>query len=187
MPLSPHELPGMPVRDREGLLVGRVADLYVDRPSGEVRYLAIDAGRGVRGQVLVPLDEVATADDVRGRWVQLPYTDEHLRRAPALPAGMEPSVALEGEIHSHFARTPYWDVVRARQTTPAPTPEVARADAAAAAQGASDLTVYDARRTDVEARQTEPAPTTRIADAEVEAALERGTDPDAVRVKRWGT
>jgi hypothetical protein len=187
MPLAPQELRGMPVRDREGVLVGRVAELYVDRPSGEVRYLAIDAGRGVRGQVLVPLDEVVVQDDAVETWVALPYTADHLRSAPALAAGMEPTVSLEGEVHSHFERTPYWDVVRARQTTPAPTPEVAAADAAAAAAGASDLTVYDARRTDLEARQTEPAPTTRIADAEVEAALERGTDPAEVRVKRWGT
>lgn len=187
MPLSPQDLRGLPVRDREGLLVGRVADLYVDRPSGDVRYLAVDVGGAVDGQVLVPLDEVTAVDGERERWVQLPYTDAHLRAAPALSPGMEPTVSLEGEIHSHFARTPYWDVVRARQTTPAPTPEIARADAAAAAEGASDLTVYDARRTDVDARQTEPAPTTRIADAEVEAALERGADPEEVRVKRWGT
>jgi hypothetical protein len=185
MPLPPQEIRGLPVSDREGALVGRVAALYIDRPTGDARYLAIEVS-GADGQVLVPLDEVTMADEPERR-VQLPYTVEHLRRAPALPHGMEPTVALEGEIHSHFERTPYWDVVRARQTTPAPTPEVARADAAAAAQGASDLTVYDARRTDVEARQTEPAPTTRVADAEVEAALERGSDPDEVRVKRWGT
>ena len=77
--------------------------------------------------------------------------------------------------------------MRARQTTPAPTPEIAAADAADAEAGAPDATVYDARRTDLAARQTEPAPTTRIADAEVEAALARGDDPDEVRVKRWGT
>jgi sporulation protein YlmC with PRC-barrel domain len=186
MPLAPEDLRGLPVSDRDGETVGIVADLYVDRPTGEVRYIAVDADApGV--QVLVPLDDVAVGDDGLGLAVVVPYTRAHLMAAPPLESGREPSVALEGEIHSHFERTPYWDIVRARQTPPAPTPEIAAADAAAAAAGASDLEVYDARRTDVAARQTEPAPTTRIADAEVEAALARGDDPDGVRVKRWGT
>ena len=186
MPLQPQELRGMYVRDRNGAPVGTVEDLYVDRPSGEIRYIGISADAlGVH--VLVPLDGVTVDDDELGAAVRVPYTRTHLMEAPALAPGAEPTVALEGEIHSHFERTPYWDVVRARQTTPAPTPEIAAADAADALAGAPDATVYDARRTDVAARQTEPAPTTRIADAEVEAALERGHDPDEVRVKRWGT
>ena len=187
MPLAPEDLRGMRVRDRDGAAVGVVADLYVDRPSGEVRYMGLDADAVLGVQVLVPLADVTVADDGLIPSVVVPYTREHLMAAPPLAQGSEPTVALEGEIHSHFERTPYWDVVRARQTTPAPTPEIAAADAAAVAEGASDVEVYDARRTDIAARQTEPAPTTRIADAEVEAALARGSDPDKVRVKRWGT
>jgi sporulation protein YlmC with PRC-barrel domain len=185
MPLPPEDLRGLRVRDRDGEVVGVVEDLYVERPTGEVRYLAVD-GDAPGVQVLVPLDEVAVVEDGLTAAVVVPYTRAHLLAAPPLEAGREPSVALEGEIHSHFERTPYWDVVRARQTPPAPTPEIAAADAAAAEAGASDLEVYEARRTDVAARQTEPAPTTRIADAEVEAALARGGDPGEVRVKRWG-
>jgi sporulation protein YlmC with PRC-barrel domain len=186
MPLHPQELRGMFVRDRDGAPVGTVEDLYIDRPSGEVRYLGISA-EALGVHVLVPLEGVAVDDDEQGSAVRVPYTRTHLMEAPPLAPGTEPTVALEGEIHSHFERTPYWDVVRARQTTPAPTPEIAAAAAADARAGAPDAAVYDARRTDVAARQTEPAPTTRIADAEVEAALERGDDPDEVRVKRWGT
>lgn len=184
---APEDLRGMYVCDRDGAPVGTVEELYVDRRSGETRYLGV-AAEALGVHVLMPLDEVVVDDDGDlGPAVRVPYTRAQLMDAPPLPPGREPTVALEGEIHSHFARTPYWDVVRARQTTPAPTPEIAAADAAAAAEGASDATVHDARRTDVAARQTEPAPTTRIADAEVEAALERGDDPDEVRVKRWGT
>ncbi len=186
MPLQPQDLRGMFVRDRDGAPVGTVEDLYVDRPTGEIRYLGISA-EALGVHVLVPLEGVAAEEDELGEAVRVPYTRAHLMEAPPLAPGTEPTVTLEGEIHSHFERTPYWDVVRARQTTPAPTPEVAAAEAADAEAGASDATVYDARRTDLAARQTEPAPTTRIADAEVEAALARGHDPDEVRVKRWGT
>ena len=186
MPLHPKELRGMQVSDRDGAPVGAVAELYVERPTGEIRYLGI-AADALGVHVLVPLDDVAVAEDEFGQTVRIPYTRAHLMAAPPLPEGTEPTVTLEGEIHSHFERTPYWDVVRARQTTPAPTPEIAVAEAADAAAGATDFSVHDARRTEIAARQTEPAPTTRIADAEVEAALARGEDPDEVRVKRWGT
>lgn len=168
MRFQPHDLRGMYARDRDGAPVGTVEELYVDRPTGEIRYLGL-AADAIGVHVLVPLDEVVLDEDDLGPAVRLPYTRAQLMAAPALPPGAEATVALEGEIHSHFARTPYWDVVRARQTTPTPTPEIAAAEGADAA------------------RQAEPAPTTRIADAEVEAALARGDDPDAVRVKRWGT
>ena len=186
MPLQPQDLRGAYVRDRDGAPVGTVEDLYVDRPTGEVRYLGV-AADALGVHVLVPLDGVSVDEDELGRAVRVPYTRLHLMEAPPLEAGAEPTMALEGEIHSHFERTPYWDVVRARQTTPAPTPEIAAAEAADAEAGAPDAAVYEARRTDVAARQTEPAPTTRVADAEVEAALDRGEDPSEVRVKRWGT
>jgi sporulation protein YlmC with PRC-barrel domain len=186
MPLQPQDLRGAHVRDRDGAPVGTVEDLYVDRPTGEIRYLGV-AADALGVHVLVPVDEVSVTEDDLGRAVRVPYTRLHLMEAPPVAPGTEPTVALEGEIHSHFERTPYWDVVRARQATPAPTPEIAAADAADAEAGAPDVAVHEARRTDLAARQTEPAPTTRIADAEVEAALARGDDPDEVRVKRWGT
>ncbi len=186
MRFQPHDLRGMYARDRDGAPVGTVEELYVNRPSGEIRYLGV-AADALGVHVLVPLDGVIVEEDDLGRAARLPYTRAHLMAAPPLAPDAEPTVALEDEIHSHFARTPYWDVVRARQTTPAPTPEIAAAEAADAAAGAPDATVHDARRADVAARQAEPAPTTRIADAEVEAALARGDDPEAVRVKRWGT
>ena len=124
MPLQPQDLRGMFVRDRDGAPVGTVEDLYVDRPTGEIRYIGISA-EALGVHVLVPLDGVTADEDELGEAVRVPYTRAHLMEAPPLAPGTEPTVALEGEIHSHFERTPYWDIVRARQTTPAPTPEVA--------------------------------------------------------------
>ena len=62
MPLQPQDLRGMFVRDRDGAPVGTVEDLYVDRPTGEIRYLGI-AAEALGVHVLVPLDE----RDGRGR------------------------------------------------------------------------------------------------------------------------
>ena len=187
MPLQPQDLRGMFVRDRDGS-PGRT-------PSRTSTLTGPPARSATSGSPPRPSactcwcrwTGVTADEDELGEAVRVPYTRAHLMEAPPLSPGTEPTVALEGEIHSHFERTPYWDVVRARQTTPAPTPEIAAAEAADAEAGAPDATVHDARRTDLAARQTEPAPTTRIADAEVEAALARGHDPDEVRVKRWGT
>ncbi len=138
MPLQPQELRGMYVRDRDGAPVGTVEDLYVDRPTGEIRYLGI-AAEALGVHWAVPLEGVAVDDDDHGSAVRVPYTRTHLMEAPPLAPGTEPTVALEGEIHSHFERTPYWDIVRARQTTPAPTPEIAAADAADAGDGRARL------------------------------------------------
>ena len=41
MPLQPQDLRGMFVRDRDGAPVGTVEDLYVDRPTGEIRYIGV--------------------------------------------------------------------------------------------------------------------------------------------------
>ena len=36
--------------------------------------------------------------------------------------------AHEEAIYGHYGRTGYWDAIRARQTAPAPTPEIAEAE-----------------------------------------------------------
>ena len=60
---APEDIRGMTVRDRHGLIAGRVADLYVDGDSGAVRYLSVAAGPGVAGHVLVPFDDVVPIAD----------------------------------------------------------------------------------------------------------------------------
>ena len=187
MPIDPHDLRGMYVVDRDGSPVGTVEELYVDRPTGEVRYLGISA-EALGVHVLVPLDGVV---DGRRRARQGRPGALHAHA----PDGGAAAVARRRAHRGAGERDPQPLRAHALLGRGAGAPDHPRADARRsprptrrrAAAGAPDSEVYDARRTDVAARQTEPAPTTRIADAEVEAAIERGHDPAEVRLKRWGT
>lgn len=99
-----EDMRGMTVRDRHGLIAGRVVDLFVDAGSGAVLYLGVAAGPGIAGQVLVPLDDVvATADPLDVELV-VPYTGAEVRSAPACRDGALPTVELEIAVRRHFAR-----------------------------------------------------------------------------------
>jgi hypothetical protein len=104
---APEDMRGMTVRDRHGLMAGRVEELFVDAATGEVLYLGVAVGPDVDGQVLVPMDDgvAATADPLEVELV-LPYTGAELRAAPALADGALPTAALEEAVRRHFARAP---------------------------------------------------------------------------------
>jgi sporulation protein YlmC with PRC-barrel domain len=166
------------VQTPDGFVVGRVEDVYVDDDNEWARYIAITTGWLGAKLLVVPVDDVAFAGN-GSEFITVPYTREQLEAAPTYEAKDALTIAREDEVYRHYGRTPYWDAVRARQEPPAPTPEIAEAEAA-------ERTGAEGLRADVMARQTEPAPTPRIAEAEVEDALARGDDPEGVRVKRWG-
>jgi sporulation protein YlmC with PRC-barrel domain len=175
-------LRGLPVFTADGERIGAVEDLYVDAEGGYVRYLAIETGWFGGRLTVVPVDDVRVAGDDR---LALPYTTPELRAAPSYEVFDDLTISREAEVYGHYGLTPYWDIVRARQSTPAPTPEIAQAEAAdPAVRAPADL--WGEELEDVAARQTEPAPTPEIAEAEVEDAIARGEDPGRVRVKRWG-
>jgi hypothetical protein len=102
---APEDIRGMTVRDRHGLIAGRVADLYVDGGSGAVLYLGVAAGPAVAGLLLVPLDDgvVPTADPLDVELV-VPWTGAEVRSAPVCAAGDAPSVATEIAVRRHFAQ-----------------------------------------------------------------------------------
>ena len=173
------DLAGCPAVDRDGHRIGRIADVWVD-DAGEPRYLGIATGALGTRQVTVPLDDVDVTEIDGERTIVLPYEHDRLGRAPAHDPAEDITVGREREIYGHYGRPGYWEIVDERQSTPSPTPEIARADAA-------EGTPEAIRAGDVAARQTEPAPTPEIAMAEVEDAVRRGDDPRLVRVKRFGT
>jgi hypothetical protein len=148
----------MSVLDAEGERVGRVEDVYVDEEDDQARYLGIDNGWFGSRLVVVPVDEVRPqgADDV-----VVAYTRAELEAAPRYEAEDSLTIAREEEICGHYGRTPHWDIVRARQRTPAATPEIAEADAAAGVP----LPLDAHGEPDLAARQTESAPTPEIAEA----------------------
>jgi sporulation protein YlmC with PRC-barrel domain len=177
-----ERLRGMPVHAADGERIGTVEDVYVDAEGGYVRYLALDTGWFGGRLTVVPVEDVRVAD--KGR-LALPYTITDLRAAPSYEIQDDLTISREVEVYRHYDLTPYWDIVRARQSTPAPTPEIAEAEALdPEMRTAADLRGEELD--DVAARQTEPAPTPAIAEAEVEDAILRGEDPARVRVKRWG-
>lgn len=101
---APEDMRGMTVRDRHGLIAGRVADLFVDADSGAILYLGVAVGPGIDGRVLVPLDEVMTTSDPLDVELVVPYTGAEVRSAPVCREEGLPTVALEIAVRRHYAR-----------------------------------------------------------------------------------
>jgi sporulation protein YlmC with PRC-barrel domain len=134
-------LRGMDVRTTDGEKVGKVKDVYLDAEARHARYLAVKTG-WFSGTHVVPVDDVTYVDDDRDAHVVVPYTAEHLKGAPTFGDDDELTPEREGAIYDHYQRVGYWDdardIVRARQTEPAPTPQIAEAEVADAARRGHD-------------------------------------------------
>jgi hypothetical protein len=125
-----EQLEGMEVRDSVGEKVGRVSGLYTDPGAGYARYLAVSTGWGGTKEHVVPIDDVFAEGQGADLYLVLPYGIEALREAPAFEPNNEITRERESGIYGHYGRAGYWDAVRARQTAPAPTPEIAEAEVA---------------------------------------------------------
>jgi sporulation protein YlmC with PRC-barrel domain len=134
-------LRGMEARTTEGEKVGTVKDVYLDAEARHARYLAVKTGR-LSGTHVVPVDDVTYVDEGRDSFVVVPYTAQHLKGAPTVGDDDELTPERERAIYDHYERVGYWDdareVVRARQTEPAPTPEIAEAEVADAIDRGED-------------------------------------------------
>ncbi|MFN8109383.1 MAG: PRC-barrel domain-containing protein [Thermoleophilia bacterium] len=132
---SLDRLRGMEVRDEREEKVGKVVDVYLDAEARYVRYLVIGTGMLGRTRGAIPVDEVRYVDTGEDdAHIVVPYSREHLAAAPMLEDD-ELTPDRERAIYTHYQRAGYWEdarqAVRARQTTPAPTPEIAEAGAVA--------------------------------------------------------
>jgi sporulation protein YlmC with PRC-barrel domain len=133
---SLSRLKGMDVRDADGEKVGTIDDLYLDPGAERVRYLSVSTGRLSRGTHVVPIDDVTYveegADD--DAHAVVPYSTEHLKGAPSLDDDGAVTPAREREIRGYYdgvgRRDAERDALRARQRTPAPTPQIAEAELA---------------------------------------------------------
>ena len=138
---SLSRLRGMDARTTDGEKVGKVKDVYLDSEARHVRYLAVKTG-WFSGSAVVPVDDVTFVDDEDDPYVVVPYTAEHLKRAPAFDDDDEMTPDRERAIYDHYQRAGYWDeardIVRSRQTAPAPTPQIAEAEVADAARRGDD-------------------------------------------------
>ena len=114
---SLSRLRGMAVRTTDGEKIGKVKDVYLDAEARHARYLLVKTG-WFSGSHVVPVDDVTYVDDGDDAYVAVPYAEEQLKGAG------------------------YWDqtrdIVRARQTEPAPTPQIAEAEVADAIRRGRD-------------------------------------------------
>ena len=138
---SLSRLRGMEVRTTDGEKVGKVKDVYLDSEARHVRYLAVKTG-WFSGSSVVPVDDVTFVDDEDDAYVVVPYTSEDLKRAPAFDDDDEMTPDRERAIYDHYQRAGYWDeardIVRSRQTAPAPTARIAEAEVADAVSRGDD-------------------------------------------------
>lgn len=122
------ELEGMEVRDVSGEKIGTVDDSYTDTEGTYVRYLAVKTGWFGSKRHMIPVDDVRVESDGDEAYLTVPYDKDNLRDAPTHDRDEEFTRSHEETTYGHYGRAGYWDAVRARQTTPAPTPEIAEAE-----------------------------------------------------------
>jgi sporulation protein YlmC with PRC-barrel domain len=142
------ELEGMEVYDINGDRVGKVSHVYTDSIAGHVRYLAIATGWFGMRHHTVPVDDVRTEIDGDDAFLMLPYDEDTLKEGPSYDPDDDASLTRgeETRIYGYYGRDAYWDAVRARQTAPAPTPEIAEAEVQAAIDRGEDPSVVAVRR-----------------------------------------
>lgn len=144
---SLSRMKGMDVRDAEGEKVGSIRDVLLDPRAERVRYLSVSTGWLSRGTHVVPIDDVTYVDEGDGRDAHavVPYSTDHLKDAPSMDDDVEVTPEREQEIRGYYEGAGRLDAerdaMRARQRTPAPTPQIAEAELA-------DATARDSRRDD---------------------------------------
>ena len=117
----------------------RSTTAYTDSEGGYVRYLAVKTGWFGTKRHMVPVDDVRVESDGDDEYLVLPYDKDHLREGPTRSSATRTSPAsTRRPTYGHYGRTGYWDAIRARQTTPAPTPEIAEAEVADAIDRGDD-------------------------------------------------
>jgi len=128
---SLSRLRGMDVCNADGERIGTVRDAFLDPGAERLRYLAVSTGRLSRATHVVPIEDVTYVDDGAEEYAVVPYSAAHLRGAPSLEEGGEITPARERAIDDYYDRAEEWEAarasVRARQATPAPTPQIAEA------------------------------------------------------------
>lgn len=138
---SLSRLRGMEVRTTDGEKIGKIQDVYLDADARYARYLAVKTG-WFSGTHVVPVDDVTYVDDGDDAYVAVPYTEDQLKSAPTFGDDDEVTPEREREIYDHYQRVGYWDetrdIVRTRQTAPAPTPQIAEAEVADAIRRGDD-------------------------------------------------
>ena len=89
---------GEQAHGRDGEKLGTIADIYLDRDTGEPEWAAIKTGLFGTKVSFAPLAEATHSDD----GVQLPYTKDQIKEAPNDEADGELSQAEEAALYRHY-------------------------------------------------------------------------------------
>jgi sporulation protein YlmC with PRC-barrel domain len=135
--LPTGRLRGMDVVDPQGDDVGRISEVYVAPQTSTVRYIGISTSRLSREHHVVPIDAVdfvRRGDEDEDPVACIPWSRDQIAHAPAFPGDEDLTREHDERINGYYAHVKEYtarrDAVRARQSTPAPTPEVAEAELA---------------------------------------------------------
>jgi len=103
MTLQTHEITawkGLELRGADGEKIGEIADIYLDRRSGEPEWLAVSTGLFGRKVSFVPIREAhKTGDDA----VEVPYDKAKVKDSPSAEADGELSPEEERRLYEHYA------------------------------------------------------------------------------------
>lgn len=133
-----ESLGGMEVRDIDGDKIGKVEDAYTDTGGGYVRYLAVSTGWFGTKRHMIPVDDIRLEASDGDDYLVVPYDKDRLKEGPSFDRDEDFTHGHEEQVYGHYGRTGYWDAIRARQTAPAPTPEIAEAEMADAIRRGDD-------------------------------------------------
>lgn len=78
--------------------IGKVDQIYVDRETGEPKFLAVKTGLFGHNVSFVPIDEAQESGD----GVTVPYTKDQIKDAPNIDADADISEAEEQRIYEHY-------------------------------------------------------------------------------------
>jgi hypothetical protein len=140
------ELVGRPVYDADDQKIGDVEGLYVDNHEGAARYLAVQSGWFGPNRHVIPIDEATARGSDPDKEILVPYTRDELSGAPTFEDGHELTLRDERRLQEYYGVESYQEVLDARQTSPAPTPEVAEAELEAAINRGEDPRSVRTRR-----------------------------------------
>lgn len=137
-----RDLVGREVVDMRGERLGRVDAVFVDDDETP-RYLAIETGWYGAERAVLPVEGIDRGAD--GNAVSR-YPRAHVAEGPRVDRDKALRVDEASEIHEHYGLGSIEGARRARQTAPAPTPEIAEAEIASAVRGGGDPGHVVARR-----------------------------------------
>lgn len=133
-----EDLVGRPVFSENDEKIGTIDGLYLDPADGAARYLAIETGWFGTRRHVVPIDDVTARGTDPDKEILLPYSRETLSLGPTFGPDDDLTLDDESDVQEHYGLESYREILRARQTAPAPTPEIAEAEMQAALSRGND-------------------------------------------------